>query len=162
MMGQVLKTVALAGSVALAAGASATGVLAQEDAAVMVGAAEPASTEEATTVPVLIAGAGGLSAEELTEAIVAEVLQRLALSASGDLASDAPAADAITGGGSRGGEIMVGGDMGGDVSLGGGAMPAPAAEAPAAAPAEAPAEAPAAAAPAAPTSGGTGSTAPGY
>ena len=159
-MGQVLRTVALAGSFALAAGTGATGVLAQEDEAVVVGPAETASAEESTGV--LIAGAGEMSVEELTAAILAEVLQRVGLSASGGLESDVPttspdltaeAADAINSG-SSGGEIMVGGAMGGDVTLGGGTMPAPAPEAPAA-------EAPAAPA-AAPTSGGTGSTDLGY
>ena len=123
-MVKVFRAVAIAGSVALAAGAGATGVLAQADDAVVVAPAET------------------VSAEELAEAILAEVLQ--GLSDSGGLAIDVPTvgesggtvSDTSSGGdfnvgGSSGGQIMVGGGMGGGVSLGGGAMSsAPAPEAP--------------------------------
>ena len=151
-MGKVLRTMALAGSFALAAGASTTGVLAQEDEAVGVGPAAPVSAEESTTVPV-IEGSSVLSAEELAQAILADVLRRVELPASGVLDVNEPADNAINIGSSD--EIMVGGDIGSDVTLGGGAMPAPAPEAPAT-------EAPAPEAPAAPMSDGTGSADLGY
>ena len=132
-MGQVLRTVALAGSFARGRHRRHRGA-GTRDEAVVVGPAETASAEESAGV--LIAGAGEMSVEELTAAILAEVLQRVALPASGGLESDVPTTSpdltqrrltrstaAAAAGDDRGGA------MGGDVTLGGGAMPAPAPEA---------------------------------
>lgn len=147
MVKKTLQAMAVAGGLALAIGANATGALAQQDDSGMTGPT------------------GTVSAEDLADAILAEVLAGIALPTSGGLEIDVPtvapegdmnvgggnvnvggnSGGGITVGGGSGGGTTVGGGTGGDVSMGGGGMSAPAPEAPAA-----------------PMSGGGGSTDSGY
>jgi hypothetical protein len=113
---KVLRTVAVVGSFALAIGAGVTAVLAQDDTTVMGGSSGSSTAEGSAPV---IAGGGQMSVDELTDAILAQVMQGITIPASRAPDIDEPADDSTIVGGSRGGNINVGGSSGGNIMVGG-------------------------------------------